>query len=183
MPNETQFDFKKFIVDARTPAALPENHQGTAVELPALFEEPSETPPIISEEVPEDKVSIQIAMQQHTKVYILWKPWEECARCRMSMEGDMPSVVLPDDGDHECPHIQLEQYKETCDACLRGDAILVSKEFFNLPNGTRCVHVEWMLADPEAMEKLKKDEAAKNKDRVYPPNVEAAFAKKSPDTK
>lgn len=180
MPNDTLFDFKQLITEARTPAEIPEVGQGTAEELPKLFEEPSKTPPIMSTSVAEDKVSIEVAMEQHTRVFTLWRPWEECSRCTLDMGGDNPKVVLPDEGEYECPHVQLEVYKNTVDSCLRGDAVLTAKEMFNLQNGTRCAHIEWMVADPIAMAKLKKDMEEKKKNQVYPPDVAGAFKKKSP---
>ena len=180
MSNDTQFDFKKLIVEARTPPEIPETTQGSAVELPKLFEEPSKTPPIMSTEVSKDKVSIEVAMEQQTRVFTLWRPWEECTRCRNDMDGTPPKVILPDEGEYMCPHVQLEVYKNTIDMCLRGDAVLTNKEYFNLPNGTRCVHIEWMVADPVAMRKLKQNLEEKKKNQVWPPDVEGAFEKKSP---
>lgn len=177
---ESGFDFKRLVAEARTPMDESQSSQGTAVELPKLFDTPAKTPPVMSSEVPEDKVSIEAAMRQFTKVFTLWRDWEECKRCSNDMEGDNPKVVLPDEGDYTCPHVQIKEYKETVDSCLGGNGVITIKESFNLPNGNRCVHLEWMEADEEAMKKIKKMEEEKRKNRVYPPDVEGAFKKDPP---
>ncbi len=175
MPAENIFDFKQLIVEARTPPEPAEVGQGTAVELPHLFEEPAKAAPVIATEVAEDKVSIEVAMQQHTKVFTLWRPWEECARCYKAFkQGELD---LPEDNDYTCPHIQAADYKKIVDTCLKGDAVLTSKEMFNLPNGSRCVHIEWLVADADAMRKLKRQVENKKKNAVYPPDVAGAFKK------
>jgi len=175
MPLERSFDFKQLIVEARTPPEPAEVGQGTAVELPALFEEPAKAAPVLASEVGEDKVSIEVAMQQNTEVFTLWRPWELCRRCMSAVATK--AVELPETGDYTCPHVQSTEYKNIVDTCLRGDAVLTSKEMFNLPDGSRCVHIEWLVADAEAMRKLKRQTEGKKKNAIYPPDVEGAFKK------
>jgi hypothetical protein len=175
MNGENTFDFKQLIIDAQTPPDPVGTGQGTAVELPPLFNDKTKGPNLISSEVKEDKVSVEVAMQQHTKVFTLWRPWESCKRCQVAL--DIDETLLPDDGDYTCPHVQTEEYKKTVDLCLRGDAVLTAKEMFNLPNGSRCVHVEWLVADEASVRKLKKQMEAKKANSVYPPDVEGAFKK------
>jgi len=175
MPVENTFDFKQLIVEARTPPEPAEVGQGTAVELPHLFEEPVKAPPLMSTEVKEDKVAIEVAMQQQTKVFTLWRPWETCRRCLAAIKSG--ELELPEDGDHTCPHVQAEAYKAVVDVCLKGDAVLTSKEMFNLPDGARCVHVEWLTADEASMLKFKRQMEDKKKNSVYPPDVAGAFKK------
>ena len=180
MPGENTFDFKQLIVEAQRVPDSPVGNQGTAVELPALFDEPPKLPPLMASEIKEDKVSVEVAMQQHTKVFTLWRPWDECRRCHAELSSDDAVASLPEDGDYTCPHVQVEEYKKTVNMCLRGDAVLTSKEMFNLPNGSRCVHVEWLVADPESMRRLKKQMETKKANSVYPPDVEGAFKNKPP---
>ena len=173
---ETLFDFKQLVVDARTPPTPTDDPgQGTAVEMPALFEAPAKAPPVMTSEVPEDKVAIEVAMNQFTRVFTLWRPWEDCTRCAGDMVGDEPKVVLPDKGDYTCPHVSTDEYKEIVDRCLTGAGVITTKEMFNLPNGARCVHLEWMEADEQAIRKLKREVEAKKRNKVYPPDPEAAF--------
>lgn len=181
MPFDSQFDYKRIITDARTPAEDPQvTGQGTAVELPKLFDAEPKSLPIMSSEVPEDKISIEAAMRQFTKVFIIWRDWEECSRCSHDMEGDNPKVVLPDTGDYICPHVNVKEYKETIDRCLKGEGVITVKENFNLQNGNRCVHLEWMEADADAMRKIKRMAEEKKKNQVWPPDVEGAFQKDRP---
>ena len=175
MIGDNAFDFKRLVVESRTPPEPAEVGQGTAVELPHLFEEPAKASPVISSEVQEDKVAIEVAMHQHTKVFTLWRPWEECRRCWKAVEnGD---VELPEEGDYSCPHVQAAEYKTVIDACLKGDSVLTTKEMFNLPNGSRCAHVEWLVADQDSMRKLKRQMENKKQNSVYPPDVAGAFKK------
>ncbi len=180
MPLDTQFDFKQLIQEARNVPIEPETGQGTAVELPALFEKPVKAPPVMTSEVPEDKVAIEVAMHAYSKVYTLWRPWEDCKRCFNDMGGEDPKVVLPDEGDYSCPHVQVREYRESVDRCLSGKGVITTREMFNLPNGARCVHLEWMESDEKAMAKLKRMAEAKKRDAVYPPDVEGAFLRDPP---
>ncbi len=175
MPGDNSFDFKQLVVEARTPPEPADVGQGTAVELPHLFEEPAKASPVVAAEVAEDKVSIEVAMLQNTKVFTLWRPWEECRRCYKAFKQE--EITLPEDGDYTCPHVQSAEYKTIVDTCLRGDAVLTAKEMFNLPNGSRCVHIEWLVADADSMRKLKRQMENKKKTAVYPPDVEGAFKK------
>jgi hypothetical protein len=179
---ETHFDFKQLVTESRTPTEDAPTGQGTAVEFSPLFDKPAKTPPITSSEVPEGKVAIEVAMNQFTKVFTLWRPWEDCTRCRRDMSGDEPKVVLPEEGDYTCPHVGISEYKRIIDRCLSGAGVISIKEMFNLPNGARCVHLEWMEADEAALKKLKQQEEAKKKGRVWPPDVDGAFNKDEPQS-
>jgi len=175
MPAENTFDFKQLVIDAQTPPEPSSVGQGTAVELPPLFDDLPKTPPIVSSEIKEDKVSFEVAMQQHTKVFTLWRPWNECRRCHVALESQ--EVTLEDDEDYTCPYVQVKEYTNTVNMCLRGDAVLTTKEMFNLQDGSRCVHVEWLVADDESMRRMKKQMEAKKANAIYPPDVEGAFKK------
>jgi hypothetical protein len=88
-------------------------------------------------------------------------------------------VTIPlDEGDYECPHVQLEAYKAVMDMGLKGDCIIALKELFVQPNGTRCAHIEWLTPDKDAIRQQKKIEEEKRSNRVFPPDIEGAFAKK-----
>ncbi len=178
---KTHFDFKQLIVESRTASIDPQTSgEGSAVQMPKLFEAPAKAPPIMSSEVPEGKASIEIAMRHFTKVFTLWRPWEDCRRCKNAMEGDDPLVVLPDEGDYTCPHVQTAEYKAIVDRCLSGAATMAVKEMFNLPMGARCVHLEWMEVDEVALKRLKNQEELKKQNAVFPPDVEGAFKKDPP---
>jgi len=116
---------------------------------------------------------LELKYTAHSAVYVLWKPWWKCGRCKRDIEKD--ETLLPDVGDYNCPHNNTADYKEIVDRCLSGDFIRQQEEFTNLVDGTRTVHIVWLETDPEQMKKLAEAEAAKKAAQVYPPNIEEAF--------
>lgn len=119
------------------------------------------------------KMSMDLNCVSFSKVLVLWRPWETCPRCQAAIAEK--KVVLPEDGDYTCPHVQEAEYKRIKDTCLRGETVLQKEEFFNIrSNDARCVHILWWCVDPTSMAKLK---ARQEVDAVYPPNPEAVFAK------
>lgn len=122
-----------------------------------------------------DQIGTKVRCLQFSVVFVLWRPWETCAVCRDRIAAD-PSL-MPDDDTYTCPHVQSRKYKETIDMCLSGKGMLATKEFFNLKNGTRVVHVEWLEGDPAHIEKLKTEAKLAQERAVYPPDPEAAFSK------
>jgi hypothetical protein len=119
----------------------------------------------------------ETAYVSFSKVFLLWRPWAECARCMREINSG--SIQLPETGDHTCPHNQGNEYKHTVDRCLRGDAVLQSRNYFNLKDGTRCVHIEWMEYDADYLRQMQRKEEAKKKNRVWPPDPESKFAEMS----
>jgi len=151
-------------------------------EIPSLFSPPSDDSSkdsFVAKELTNNKPGRQIRLVSFTRTFVLWRPWEKCSRClEMLKQGE---IELPSIGDMTCPHVQLAEYKEIKDAVLRGDGIKEFEEYFQLHDGTRCVQFSWLEADPEFLEKMKK-EAQKNKDSVYPPNPEKVFNQKEEET-
>jgi len=115
------------------------------------------------------KPALELAVRSFSEVYVLWRPWETCGRCKDSLNDPESSEELPEVGDYVCPHTQKMDYKITKDRCLSGDALLASEEFFNLKNGTRCVHICWLEPDPDILKKLETMQKLKAKNRaMYP---------------
>ena len=119
-------------------------------------------------------VGTKLPCVAHSKVFTIWRPWETCRRCIAAIEHG--EVALPEDEDYTCPHTNEKAFKEALDKCLSGDAALQSKEFFNLPDGTRCGHITWMEADESSLRKLELADRAKEKNWVWPPRPDLAFA-------
>lgn len=118
------------------------------------------------------KLAMDINCVSFSKVFVLWRPWESCTRCKLDIADD--KVVLPETGDYTCPHVQEQEYKAIKDMCLSGEAVLQKEEFFNVRSSdARCVHILWWRLDDASLEKMKQ---RKRRDAVYPPNPEAAFA-------
>jgi len=191
--NLSGFDFLQMMEDSRRLPETPTGGPSKAVELPAASEQPSDgVNPFLEHEVPTDKVSVPTHFLSFSRVFVLWKNWEDCAKCieevtterntfearkaEAERKGEKFEEEL-DNRERECPHNHRKEYKETIDRCLRGDGVIVLREAFNLKNGTRCMHLEWLEADPEFVKQQKKIEEERRANQVYPPDVEAAFNK------
>jgi hypothetical protein len=95
----------------------------------------------------------------HTKVFLLWRPWTACSRCIRDIEHG--SILLPDDSDHTCPHVQSEKFEEILNKCLSGDFLIQTQEYFTLQDGTRCVHMVWLELNSDGQRALLRKETAK----------------------
>lgn len=121
-----------------------------------------------------DTIGIPTNCVSFSKVFLVWRFWGECARCSADLKEGRAS--LPDAGDYSCPHTQEEEYKAVVDRCLRGDAVLQARDYFNLKDGSRCVHIEWFEHDAEYLRQQQRKEEIRKKNRVWPPDPEAAFS-------
>lgn len=125
------------------------------------------------------KLAMDLNCVSFSKVFVLWRPWTSCVRCKLEMAK--PGFEFPAVGEYRCPHTEEDEYKRVKDMCLRGEAVLQKEDFFNVrADDSRCVHILWWRLDEASMEKMKK----RGGDRpVYPPNPEAAFAKRKEEEK
>lgn len=170
------FNYAEIASKARTVPEVTEDGPSNIVELAAVFKPPVEWPdskgqhPYIQTDIPEEKVAPEILFTASSKVFILWRPWERCRRCQQAI--DSGHTVLPEIGDYTCPHVENAEYKAVIDKGLRGDAVLTLKEAFNMQDGSRCVHVEWMEPDPVRKKEIEKMMEERKKNRVWPPDVE-----------
>jgi len=146
------------------------------VELPTLFGPPKDNIPLVAKEIDKLQPARQVRMVSYLRTFVVWRPWSKCDRCKAMIAKD--EVELPDVGDYTCPHVQVVDYKEVKDKLLSGKGVKEFEEHFQLHDGTRCVELAWLETDPVFLEeeKRKAEEAAEKS--VYPPNPEAAFAKK-----
>jgi hypothetical protein len=168
--DESGFNYTELAQRARTIPSVPEGGPSNVTEIHPVFKGNEVTDhPYIEKEIPKGKAAPKTHFLAFTKVFVLWRPWEKCARCLKAIDND-PSI-LPEYSDYSCPHTQQVAYKELIDRGLSGDSVLTSKEAFNLPNGTRCVHLEWIEPDPKQKKKIEEAEAKKKESRVYPPDV------------
>ncbi len=172
------FNYAEVASKVRTVTVMESPPPSNVVELAQVFKPvPSPVNPYAKEgPVPDDKVSPELYYLSFSKVFVIWRFWESCQRCAQSIAQG--ATQLPLDGDYTCPHTDKTGYKEVVDRGLRGDAVLTLKDTFNLADGTRCVHVEWLEADPVRKRDLEKMAAEKAKNRVWPPDVEG-FMKSS----
>ena len=146
------------------------------LDIPQMFEKQSPNPNIGKALGP---LGLELKYTSHSAVYLLWRPWSKCSRCLKAIEeaenGEDNKPLLPDVGEYTCPHNQTTEYKHILDRCLTGDFLHRKEEYFNLVDGTRCVHLMWLEPDPEQAKKLAEAEEIKKKTRVYPPDIDGAF--------
>lgn len=148
------------------------------LDIPQMFEKEPPNPNIGTAK---DGSGLELRYTSHSAVYVLWRPWWKCGRCKKDIEKD--ESLLPEVGDYNCPHNNTANYKSIVDRCLSGDFIRQQEEFNTLVDGTRIVHVVWLETDPEQTKKLVKAEAYKKANQVWPPNIEEAFKDKREDEK
>ena len=124
---------------------------------------------LIGKEVSPGKAGIELSYRSFSKVFVLWRPWEVCSRCNEAINDETNSVKLPEVGDYVCPHVQEEDFKIIRDKCLGGEYLLDRQEYFNLRDGTRCVHISWLEVDPVKIKQLEKLQKAREKlSNIYP---------------
>ena len=129
---------------------------------------------LVSPKTESDQIADQLKVIYHSRVFVLWRPYEACPRC--SNDINSGDVQIPENGDYACPHNDNHEYEQIVNICLSGKALLQKQEFFNRrENDARCVHIMWMIADPEHVAELEKKKKDKKKDAVYPPNPQKVF--------
>lgn len=128
---------------------------------------------LITPKTKPDQIAEPINVIYFSRVFVIWRPYELCPRCMAGINAQ--EIIIKPNEDYTCVHNNNEEYEKVVNKCLTGEALLQKQEFFNLQDGTRCVHIMWMIADPKfvAEAKKKREEAAKNK--VYPPNPAKVF--------
>lgn len=176
MPGTESKSFMDMMQEGRK---VPENLEGTATEFPGFFS--NSRGPVVKD-TPGEKLGVETNCVSFSEVFLLWRPWNECQRCVTKIHRE--EIALPEDtGDHTCPHVQNDEYKRVVDKCLRGDALLQARNYFNLKDGTRCVHIEWMEYDGNFLRDLQKKEEIRKKFHVYPPDPVAAFSEEKIERK
>jgi hypothetical protein len=186
--NETD-TFANIIEEARK---VPDNAEPTGdIDIPQMFQKDPGNPNIGKADGGQ---GLELKYTGHSAVFLLWRPWAKCGRCSRDIDANAelmekdPTVepLLPDVGDYTCPHNQTTDYKNIIDRCLSDGFILRKEEFFNMVDGTRCVHITWLEVDPAQAKALALAEEIKKKTQVHPPNLEEAFkdhTKKPPEKK
>jgi hypothetical protein len=144
-------------------------------DLPHLIDldEGKNTEPVPQEATIVEQLSDDLQCEAFTKVFVLWRPWEECSRCTADVSNNI--VVVPTTGEYTCPHNQEDEYKNVKDIALRGRYILQREEFFKLKDGTLCAHLVWVSRNKKFIaEATARAAKAKEmlKNQVYPPQVE-----------
>jgi hypothetical protein len=163
-----RFNFADTVAAAKRLPLNPDGAPGDLSEFPAKFS-PLPVPEereVAKPQMFEGDIAVDVGTRIFSEVYVLWKPWEKCKRCLKAIDGE--NIILPEESDYTCPHTHRATYKEKVDFCLKGNGVITQREFFNLPNGTRCVHIEWLEQDPEAVERQKRKEEKRKQNSLAP---------------
>jgi hypothetical protein len=87
----------------------------------------------------------------HRKVFTIFRPWDNCARCGQDIAGG--AVTLPDSGDHECPHTALDEYETIVNDILAGKMIFGSEQEITQKDGSVLVSLRWYEKIPSKKKK------------------------------
>lgn len=150
--------------------------QDTDLKLPSLFSPAHDIFAEVPKEnkVEEDPPGLITRMKCFTRTFTLWRPFEQCSRCRKAIENG--ELLLPEDeGDYTCKHVQNKEYERIINKILAGKGIKQYEEFFTL-NDIRCVQLVWLEPDSEFLKELAKNKKIREENKVYPPDPEKVFA-------
>jgi hypothetical protein len=79
----------------------------------------------------------------HHRVFLIWRPWNKCSRCKDAL--DRGSLQLPETGDHVCPHTHLEEYRRVTQAMLDGGQLRQSIQESTLVDGSIQISLAWLV--------------------------------------
>ena len=105
--------------------------------------EDSSENPYIEKEIPAESISTPLYVKSQVKTFIIWRPWTSCERCKQLLE-DEPHRLPQMSGDHVCPHVQISEFLEIKNKCLRGNGLIQKEEYSSLKDGTQIVLIVWL---------------------------------------
>jgi hypothetical protein len=170
------FDLTQRLLGERSIEEIDTVSSGVAAELPPIFsvKDATKEQPFVEPKARPDQVSIQKYFVTHSKVFLIWRSWETCEKCKT--EINTGELILPETGSYMCPHTDVLEYQRVCNHILAGNGVIVSKEHFNIKRGDRLTHMEWLEGDPKKIAEQRAKMQADN-DPVYPPNPEKVFSR------
>jgi len=87
----------------------------------------------------------------HRKVFTIFRPWGDCARCGQDIASGASSI--PATGDYECPHVSLEDYEATVNDILAGKLLFGSEQEITQKDGSVLVSLRWYEKIPSKKKK------------------------------
>jgi hypothetical protein len=90
------------------------------------------------------------------EVFVIWRPWESCHRCRTAYEAG--TLTPPENGDCVCPHTRMTQYKELLRKRSQGLCEFPTHESTTLKNGV--IQISISVATRRTKETAAKADAA-----------------------
>jgi len=97
----------------------------------------------------------------HRRVFTIFRPWDNCSRCGQDLATK--GTALPDSGDYDCPHTNLEEYEEVVNSCLDGKMLFGSEQEITQKDGSVCISLRWYEKTP-----AKKKKASAGIDGTHP---------------
>lgn len=80
------------------------------------------------------------------KVFTIFRPWDSCARCGNAIAAG--NEVLPEVGDFECPHTQVDDYETITNQILEGKLLFGSEQEITQKDGSIVVSLRWYEKSP-----------------------------------
>jgi hypothetical protein len=87
----------------------------------------------------------------HRKVFVIFRPWGDCARCGQDIAAS--SVSLPESGDYDCPHTSLDEYETIVNDILAGKFLFGSEQEITQKDGSVLVSLRWYEKTPSKKKK------------------------------
>lgn len=75
------------------------------------------------------------------KVFVIYRPWDNCGRCEEALARG--TDVLPAEGDYECPHTQVKEYKTVLDDILAAKFVFGSEQEIPQKDGSIVISLRW----------------------------------------
>lgn len=88
------------------------------------------------------------------EVFVLFRPWENCARCRAQLEREGEALAIELEGDRVCPHTRRSAYLALRARMLKDGLRQVSCREETLKNGVIQISVSWVT--PEQKEEVRR---------------------------
>ncbi len=106
-------------------------------------------------ELQEKPAHTVLPFTHHLDVFVVFRPWESCRRCKKVWEetGENPEGEEPDDSDDfSCPHTRRTQYLALMQKCMKDGFRCISRKAETLKSGVIQISVEWWVPDAKKLE-------------------------------
>lgn len=132
-------------------AKTPDDFEGLGKDLPDGFPFPAGNSRIIDSDDEGIPGIAAFDFKIHRRVFTIFHPWENCARCGQDIASN--TVSLPAAGDYECPHTAREEYEEITNEILAGKLIFGSEQEVVQKDGTIVISLRWYERIPSKKKK------------------------------
>ena len=85
--------------------------------------------------------TVKYSYKIHRRVFMIWRPWESCTRCKDDIANQR--VSIPDVGDYECAHNNKTEYENTQNDILAGRLLYGSEQEVVQRDGSIVISLRW----------------------------------------